>query len=190
MPSVQYIQKRAQIFYTRLQRQSDIILHFLYFSAPCRRFFLLSPPGSCETTARNFNRSVYRSRSLSRRPSKTRRKFCRALPHSPPAAFSKRRDIARFCYLRRRQPARHIKACKNPKTQTFCIPLRHFFRKCIRGKKRCLTLQKSPVSHTVIWDIQKNVKKHLSVAQNEIEEVPPHTRRKTTKKWRKVSKKT
>ena len=85
--------------------------------------------------------------------------LCRALPHSTPAAFSKRQDIARFCCLRRRQPAGHIKACKNPKTQTFCIPLRRFFRKCIRGKKRCLTLQKSPVSHTVIWDIQKSRQK-------------------------------
>lgn len=37
---------------------------------------------------------------------------------------------------------------------------------------------------------KKTVKNHLSVAQNEIEEVAPHTRRKTTKKWRKVSKKT
>lgn len=36
----------------------------------------------------------------------------------------------------------------------------------------------------------KTVKNHLSVAQNGIKEVPPHTRRKTTKKWRKVSKKT
>lgn len=190
MPSVQYTQKRAQIFYTRLQRQSDIILHFLYFSAPCRRFFLPSPPATAMTTARNFYDPFTDLARFHDDLPKPDESFAAHCPTPPPAAFSKRRDIARFCYLRRAQPAGHIKTCKNPKIQTFCIPLRHFFRKCIHGKKRCLTLQKSPVSHTVIWDIQKNVKNHLSVAQNEIEEVPPHTRRKTTKKWRKVSKKT
>lgn len=188
MPSVQYIQKRAQIFYTRLQRQSDIILHFLYFSAPCRRFFFRRPPAVAKPpraifTIRFSLPSVFKAIVSS--PAK--------ILHAP--SPSSRRmfkvpNVARLCCLRWRQPAGHIKACKNPKTQTFCIPLWHFFRKCICGKKRCLTLQKSPVSHTVIWDIQKTVKNHLSVAQNEIEEAAPHTRRKTTKKWRKVSKKT
>ena len=151
--------------------------------------FLPSPPGSCETSARNFNRSVFRFRPFSKQSFQARQKYCtHHLLH--PAECSKCQMLPGFAFCDRAQPAGHIKACKNPKTQTFCIPLRHFFRKCIHGKKRCLTLQKSPVSHTVIWDIQKNVKNHLSVAQNEIEEVPPHTRRKTTKKWRKVSKKT
>lgn len=188
MPSVQYIQKRAQIFYTRLQRQSDIILHFLYFSAPCRRFFFRRPRQLRNHRAQ-FLRSVFRFRPFSKQSFQARQKYCtHHLLH--PAECSKCQMLPGFAFCDRAQPAGHIKACKNPKTQAFCIPLRHFFRKCIRGKKRCLTLQKSPVSHTVIWDIQKTVKNHLSVAQNEIEEVPPHTRRKTTKKWRKVSKKT
>lgn len=110
-------------------------------------------------------------------------------PTPPPAAFSMRQDIARFCYLRRRQPAGHIKACKNPKTQTFCIPLRRFFRKCIRGKKRCLTLQKSPVSHTVIWDIQKSRQKsslrRAERNQGSTAPHPPENNEKVTQSFKK-----
>lgn len=189
MPSVQYIQKRAQIFYTRLQRQSDIILHFLYFSAPCRRFFFRRPPAVAKPPRVILTDPFFASVRFQSNRFKPGKNIARTISFTPPNVQSDG-ILPVFVIYGGGQPAGHIKACKNPKTQTFCIPLRHFFRKCICGKKRCLTLQKSPVSHTVIWDIQKNVKNHLSVAQNEIEEVPPHTRRKTTKKWRKVSKKT
>lgn len=190
MPSVQYTQKRAQIFYTRLQRQSDIILHFLYFSAPCRRFFLPSPPAAAKPPRAIFTIRLPISPAFTVTFQNQTKVLPRTAPLHPLPHFQSGRILPVFVIYGGGQPAGHIKACKNPKTQTFCIPLRHFFRKCIRGKKRCFTLQKSPVSHTVIWDIQKTVKNHLSLAQNGIEEIPPHTRRKTTKKWRKVSKKT
>ena len=111
------------------------------------------------TTARNFYDPFTDPARFHGDLPKSGESIAALCPTPPPAAFSKRQDIARFCCLRRRQPAGHIKACKNPKTQTFCIPLRCFFRKCICGKNRCSALQKTSVSHTVIWDIQKKRQK-------------------------------
>lgn len=99
MPPVQYTQKRTQIFYTCLQKQSDIILHFLYFSAPHWRLFL---PLHLTVPATN-------SRILSIRfcfcpifkaTASNPAKASQPSPPFMPCQCSKWQSIARLCRLR------------------------------------------------------------------------------------------